>query len=243
MRRVLKSICLLGILSVASAVSADVRVLHLSPDAPNVDVLFGAADDMKSEILSDVAFLGVSPYIPVDSGDYFIDVVPSAGGDPVIDVNGLGIDGSTDYSIAAVNTLSSIEPLVLVDDNTIDPTMARLRVVHASPDAGPVDISVDGLGTVLSGFDFKDASSYLSVPGGEYTVRISPVGSEAEVVVPGLVLDEGTVYSAFAAGLLSGTGDQAFRVLPTVDAVPEPSSSIMMVLAGFVFALRLRRRA
>lgn len=241
MRQVLDSCIIVCVLSFASSVAADVRVLHLSPDAPNVDVLFGGSEDSKNEILSDVPFLGVSPYLPVNTGNYFIDVVPAAGGDAVIDVNGIAIDGNTDYSIAAVNNVASIEPLVLVDDNTIDPTMARLRVVHASPDAGPVDISVDGLGTVLSGFDFKEASAYLSVPGGQYTVRISPVGSDAEVVVAGLALDEGTVYSAFAAGLLNGTGDQAFRVLPTVDAVPEPATFTMLILAAFVLVSRTRR--
>lgn len=221
---------------------ADVRVLHLSPDAPNVDVLLGTTEANKTTILSDVAFRGVSPYLPVATGNYFIDVVPTAGGAPVIDVNNLAINGSTFYSVAAVNVLASIEPLVLIDDNTINPTQARLRVVHASPNAPAVDIAVDGLGTVLSNVNFKDASNYLQVPGGSYTIRVLQAGTSNEVfVVPNLQLNAGTVYSAWAVGLLNGTGNQAFGVLPTVDAIPEPTgAAAIAALLGLVGMLRRR---
>ena len=114
-----------------------------------------------------------------------------------------------------------MEPLLLVDDNTIDPTMARLRVVHTSPNAGPVDVSVDGLGTVLSNFNFKDVSPYLSVGPGSNNVRIFEAGTTHEVfAVNDQALDAGWVYSAFAIGLV-GDPTTPFAVLPTVDAVPK----------------------
>lgn len=228
----------------AATAVADIRILHLSPDAPSVDVNvgIGSADAAKETLLSEVPFTGVSPYIATQTGEnYFIDVVPTGGITPVLTANFFVEDSSNDFSIAAVNVVDSIEPLILPDDNTIDPAMARLRVVHASPDAGPVDVSVDGLGTVLTNFDFKDTSPYLSVPGGDYTVRISPVGSDAEIVVPDVSLETGTVYSAFAAGLLNGSGDQAFRLLPTVDAVPEPSGLALLMIAAFALTGCRRR--
>ena len=229
-------VCLIG-----SAVMADVRVLHLSPDAPNVDVFVGAADDPTDAVLTDVPYQAVSSYIPLATGNYFIDVTPSAGGSPVINVDGLAIDGATDYSIAAVNSVASIEPLVLVDDNTIDPSNARLRVVHASPDAPEVDISVDGLGVVAT-LDFKETSPYLTVPAGDYTVRVLLAGTSTQVFeVPSLGLDAGTVYSAIAAGFVNGAGAEAFTVLPTVDAVPEPSSALLVVAGVALLGFRRRR--
>jgi hypothetical protein len=228
-------------LFVASQGAADVRVLHLSPDAPEVDVFLGAADDPTNAVLTNVPFTGVSPYLPVPTGNYFIDVTPSAGGSPVINVDGLAVDGATDYSIAAVNAVASIEPLVLVDDNTIDAGNARIRLVHASPDAPEVDISVDGVG-VVSTLSFKENSPYLTLPEGDYTVRILLAGTSTQVFeVPNLQLDAGTVYSAFAAGFVGGSGAQAFTVLPTVDAVPEPIMSPLWMIFVFMGMAKLRR--
>ena len=229
---------------IAAVANADVRVLHLSPDAPAVDVLAGAADDAKSPILTNVAYPGVSDYLPLATGDYYIDVIPTGGTDAVIDVDALSIDGATDYSIAAVNTVANIEPLVLVDDNTIDPSMARLRVVHASPNAGPVDVSVDGVGVVLSGFEFKDASPYLELTTGAYNVRLLEPGTSNEIfAVEGLGVEAGNVYSAWAIGVV-GNNDTPFMVMPTVDAsiIPEPSSGLLALGALTLLPLVRRRK-
>src|SRR5690606_27820043 len=48
-----------------------------------------------------------------------------------------------------------------------DPSRARVRVVHASPDAPTVDVWVNDALT-LENVPFKAVSDYLSVPGGTY---------------------------------------------------------------------------
>lgn len=223
-----------------SAFSAGVRVAHLSPDAPSVDVLVGAADDAKSAVLTNVPFPAVSDYLSVDDGNYFIDVVATGTTAPVIDVDDVALAG--DLTIAAVNFVADIEPLVLVDDREISPGKAKLRAVHASPNAPAVDIFVDGAGLLpeLTNLSFKDATGYLELDPGDYTFRFRATGSTDDVfVVDGLSLAADTNYSAFAIGEL-GT---SFSVLPTVDAVPEPSSSLLSLSTLFVVGLLRRRRS
>jgi hypothetical protein len=55
---------------------------------------------------------------------------------------------------------------------------ARVRVLHASPDAPSVDVYANGA-RVLSNVPFKAASDYLSVPAGDYTFEVRPAGAAA----------------------------------------------------------------
>jgi hypothetical protein len=69
------------------------------------------------------------------------------------------------------------------DSNPTDPgdsmEDAMLRVVHASPDAPGVDIYVDGdTQPLIVDLEYGDASSYLTVPAGDYTVEIRAHGSD-----------------------------------------------------------------
>ena len=228
------------ILSSQVIYAANVRVAHLSPDAPAVDVLVGTDDVTKSAVLENVSFPAVSGYLPVADGNYFIDVAATGTTAPVIDVNDITLSG--DLTIAAVNFLADIEPIVLTDDRTPAAGLAKLRAVHASPNAPAVDIFVDGAGLLpaLTNLSFKESTGYLELAPGDYTFRIRATGTTDDVfVVEDLALDANTNYSAFAIGELGAN----FSVLPTVDSVPEPSSvSLLMFSVAAVGMLRKRRR-
>ena len=158
---------------------------------------------------------------------------------------------AVDYSIAAVGTLAvetpdiPLEALVLVDDRTVDPANAKVRIVHTSPNAGDVDIVVAQLGTepIVEGLQYKADTGYLSLPAGIYDVSIREAGTTNELFPTQLDLSEsaGTNLSVFAVGLL-GDADTPFGVLPTVDAVPEPSSGVLALL-GLLIVSMMRRRS
>ena len=67
-----------------AADAARVRVLHASPDAPNVDIYL---DDTKVDALTNVPFKAISAYLSVPSGAHNVKVVPTGGTvtDAVID--------------------------------------------------------------------------------------------------------------------------------------------------------------
>ena len=228
---------ILAVVTVSTVQAANVRVAHFSPDAPAVDVLLGASEDAKSAVLTNVAFGAVSEYLPVADGDYFIDVAATGTTAPVIDVDAIALAG--DLTIAAVNNLASIEPIVLTDDRSPSSGKAKLRAVHASPNAPAVDIFVDGAGLLpdLTNLAFKEATGYLELDPGPYTFRIRATGTTDDVfVVEDLELSADTNYSAFAIGEL-GT---SFTVLPTVDSVPEPAG-LMLGLLGLASLGAFRR--
>lgn len=82
---------------------------------------------------------------------------------------------------------------------------AKLRVVHASPDAPAVDVYVDG-DLTLEDVPFKADSGYLEIPGGTYNVEVFAAGSEyAEgeaVLQADLTVEAGAAYTVAAANLL-----------------------------------------
>src|SRR5687768_1793805 len=121
----------------APVATAQLRVVHASPDAPNVDVL---VDDAAA--LTNVPFKAASEYLSVPSGARNLKVRAAGTSTVVIDQNATVVEGRA-YTVLATGRVASIAPLVLEDDLT-NPASGniRLRLVHASPTAGNVDIYV-----------------------------------------------------------------------------------------------------
>jgi LPXTG-motif cell wall-anchored protein len=78
---------------------------------------------------------------------------------------------------------------------------AKVRVVHASPDAPAVDVYVDG-NKVLSNVAFFAASDYLDVPAGEHRFQVTPAGAAADAAVidATATVAAGSAYSVVATG-------------------------------------------
>lgn len=105
---------------------------------------------------------------------------------------------------------------------------ARLRLVHASPDAPNVDIYANG-GLLLGDVPWLAATGYLAVAPGTYTVDIRAAGaspSSAPAFSVTVDLDADIDYTAVAAGLLGSSNPaDAFRVLAFADDFGGPSSA------------------
>jgi hypothetical protein len=118
---------------------------------------------------------------------------------------------------------------------------ARLRVVHAAPDAPAVDLYLAGVATpVVRGLAYGAASGYLEVAPGAVAVEVRPAGAPASSapvhVTPSLTLAPDARVTAIAAGLLGSTdpGDR-FRVLALAEEFGAPAGGnarVRVVHAG-----------
>jgi hypothetical protein len=205
---------------------ATLRVAHMSPNAPNVDVY---ADG--SAVLEDVAFGAVSDYLEVPAGERQVRITPAGDAETTVFEGAVPVESGTAYTVAAVGEVGDMadqpfEPLVLEDDNS-DPgdDMARVRLVHASPDAPAVDVTTGGgMGnTLFDGVAFGDSDS-VTVPPGDYTLQIrgDTESNDGDVVAEfDVSLTGGGVYTGFAAGYLSpddDPSDTAFDLVVSQDA-------------------------
>jgi uncharacterized protein DUF4397 len=196
-----------------------VRVVHASPDAPNVDVLL---DD--AQVLSDVPYLASSSYLETSAGDHNLKVNAAGTSTTAIDADVTLADG-TDYTVIASDLVAQITPIVLQDDNSAPAAgNARVRAIHGAPSAPAVDVYVTAPGAdlttatpVLTGVEFGDVANYLEVPAGEYQVRVTPAGTKLVAIDSGaLTLESGQVRTAIAVD--AAGGGAPFDLLVLADA-------------------------
>lgn len=188
------------------ALQGYLRVMHASPNAPAVDVLVDG-----TVALAAVPYPVNSGYLPIASGSRNIKVNAAGTANTVINAN-LPITSGQYQSVYAVNFLSAIEPLV-VADNLSAPAAgkAKLRVIHGSPDAGPVDVLVNNA-VALPNVAFKAAAAYLEVAAGTYNVKINVAGSSTTKFNVDITLAAGRIYTAKAIGSTAGGATNAFTV-------------------------------
>ena len=201
-----------------TAGSARVFVLHGAEGAPEVDVYVTEPD---TELAPGVAPLGTFAYtetlgpVEVGAADYRIRVTGAGDPDQVViyDSGAITLADGDDLTIVAVtNTVVGApeQPISLVALNgagslellTSD-TPTQLQAVHASPDAGLVDIVVDG--DVAASIDFTQATGYLQVPAGSYNIAVNPAGSAESAIGPvDLDLAPGIRHDVVAVGSAVG---------------------------------------
>jgi hypothetical protein len=101
--------------------------------------------------------------------------------------------------VSAVLVLS----LVLVTSAIADAHEARVRVVHASPDAPAVDVWVNGA-VAFSNAPFQGITDYAELEPGTYNVQVTPTGATEPVVINAdLELATMTDYTVVAVGQLA----------------------------------------
>lgn len=194
--------------------TARLRVVHASPDAPNVDVCVNGA-----AAFSNAAFPGATDYAEVDEGTYQIRVVAAGSGcssGGVINAE-LTLAADTETTVVAANTLDAIEPLVLEDDNSAPAAgMAKVRVVHASPNAPTVDITLTDGTTLFDNVSFTEVANYIEAGAGTLDLQVrDETGTAVVLTLENVTVEAGTVYTVYAIGLLNGT--PALNALITVD--------------------------
>jgi hypothetical protein len=184
----------------ATAQTAKLRVIHASPDAPNVNVVSGT-----STIAANLAFKQATPLSDVASGTVTLrinGIVP--GGTPtVIGPLNLSLTENVAYSVIAVNEVAAIRPLLIASQiSTPSAGTFRAQVVHAAPNAPAVDVYVTAptalltQSTALGRLAFGEVTNATSAPAGDYRIRVTLANNPNAIV-----FDSGTVPLASGADL------------------------------------------
>ncbi len=182
-----------------------VKVIHASPDAPGVDLL---VDNTIAG--TNLTFPNNTGYLTVPSGTRNIKVNVTGTMTTVIEAN-VNFMGNKNYSVFAVNSVSNIEPLLIEDDLTAPAQgKAHVRFIHLSPDAPAVDITLTDGTVVFGNRAFKDFTAFTPLDAGTYDLQVRVAGTNTVALdLPGITVEAGKIYTVFAKGFLSGTGQEA----------------------------------
>ena len=152
---------------------SEVRVLHLSRDAPNVDVYAGGV-----AAITNLAFKRQSATLTVRSGTLAVAVTATGAAreTAVIEAN-LSLLPNRAYTVVAYDDVASIKALVLEDDASgLAPTDIRVPITHVAPGVtrGDVYELLSG-GTsfgaqLVDDFGFGETPPAVDLPAGTYTI-------------------------------------------------------------------------
>ena len=195
------SALLLGIPAAATAFASSattgtgwIRLAHLSPNTPPVDVyLYSFGNSNAKIVLDHVAYGTVSPYESVTAGDYSV-AMRLAGASPTsspVLSTGVTIQAGHAYTVAGMGPESGLRLQVLDDDLTTPPGQALVRVIQASLKDQVVKVTY-GSTVLASSLAFADVTSYQAVSPGTESVTVTAGGGDANSTV---TLAAGTVHT------------------------------------------------
>ena len=174
-----------------------VRLAHLSPDTPAVDVYLKPQSGGKQQRFPGVAYGTMSRYLRLPAGTYSVAMRP-AGADPstkpvlTLDVT---VESGQAYTVAGVGRYADLGLRVFHDDLKLPAAnQSKVRIIQASVRAPVLDVSVTNGQTIAKGVQFATTTSYRQVQPGMWTVRVQPTGGGETSTLP-CMLGAGNVYS------------------------------------------------
>jgi hypothetical protein len=199
---------------------AQARVVHASPNAPNVDIYLDG-----ELILEDIPYFTVGDYLPLLPGDYQVQVVPT--GDPlasaVLDVP-VTLNGGIAYTIAAIGLVGGdpgqeLQAALLEDDvSLLADGEARVNFYHFAPDVGEVSLAAQTpMVSDLNNITFGDSGSQdIAADAYDLVADVESVGSLT--IAANKTLLPGITYEGFAIGTFDDTDEFDFATPILSDA-------------------------
>jgi hypothetical protein len=213
----------------AAASPSYVRLAHLSPDTPNVDVYMTSYTRPQwMFVLKGVGYGAVSPYQRVQPDRYAVSMRPAgapASSPPVLSTNVNATAGNA-YTVAGVGPYADLGLAVINDDLTLPSAgQARVRVLNGSARAKTVEVSAKGGPTVTKGIAFAKTTPYAAVPAGKWTLQVASTSEPSLEATSAVNIAAGDVYSLVV--LDAGDGGLTLATHPdAVSAAVTPSGSV-----------------
>jgi hypothetical protein len=200
----------LSIVNASPAAAADVgyvRLAHLSPDTPEVDVyLSSVSGAIPPKKFPGVGYGVVSAYLALPAGTYAV-AMRGAGAPessaPVLSTQ-VTVAAGKAYTVAGVGKHADLGLRVIEDDlSPPDSGKAKVRIVQASIQAPVLNVSVASGSTIADGVQFASTTGYREVNQGNWTVNLQQAGGGGTSTVK-CALTGGNVYSLIVLDRPSG---------------------------------------
>jgi hypothetical protein len=225
---------MLGIPAAAASASSAttgtgwIRLAHLSPNTPAVDVyLYSFGNSNAKIVLHHVAYGTVSPYEAVSAGAYSVamrSAGASASSQPVLSTS-VTVKAGHAYTVAGMGPESGLRLEVIDDSLTTPAGKSLVRVIQASLKQQTVKFHCSCGGDIAPKASFASVSSYAAIPAGTWTM--SATGNSASASKP-VTLVAGTVHTEVVLD-----GANGLEIVDLVDAAGAGKPPVGGVTTGF----------
>jgi hypothetical protein len=184
-----------------------VRLAHLSPDTPAVDVyLSSTSGAIPQQKFDAVAYGTVSKYLPLPPGTYAVAMRKKgdpASAAPVLSTQATVEEGKA-YTVAGTGKFADLGLRVIADDLGLPESgKSKVRVIQASVKQPVLDVSVSGGSKIADNVQFATTTSYQTVEPGRWTLRLAAPSATSAATTVTAPLKAGAVYSLI---ILDGSG-------------------------------------
>jgi hypothetical protein len=219
----------LGGSAAAAATPSYVRLAHLSPDTPNVDVYMTSYTRPQWKlVLKGVGYGAVSPYQRVQPDRYAVSMRPAgapASSPPVLSTNVNATSGKA-FTVAGVGPYADLGLAVINDDLTLPAKdQVRVRVLQGSARAKTVAVNAVNGPSVTDGIAFAKTTAYSAVPAGKWTLQVASIEQIDLKATAAVNLSAGDVYSVVVLDAPDGGLTLATHI-DAVSAAVTPTGSV-----------------
>jgi hypothetical protein len=209
MRRWLAGLAVVGLITPLSVLAAAaspalaqdvgyVRLAHLSPDTPEVDVYLNSqSSGFKEQVFHGVGYGVMSKYLALPTGGYSVAMRPSGAAPttPPVLTTQVSVTAGGAFTVAGVGRYAELGLKVLTDDLSLPAeNKTKVRIVQASVQAPILGVSVADGPSIAENVAFATTTGYQLVDPGNWRLRIQPAGGSGAKEVS-TNLSAGSVYS------------------------------------------------
>jgi hypothetical protein len=171
-----------------------IRLAHLSPNTPPVDVyLYSFGNSHAMIVLHHVAYGTVSPYEKVTAGQYTVamrQAGASPSSQPVLSTS-VPITAGGAYTVAGMGPAKGLRLQVIPDRLTTPPGRSLVRVIQASLRYQKITVDANHR-TLAKQLIFAHVTNYVSTPPGSFDVHFAGMGAKGSSDIS---LAPGTIHT------------------------------------------------
>lgn len=219
---------LVGLPAASAYASAKVRLVnaHPGPRAIGLKIVIGTAAPPE---IGEAKYGQVTPYANVPaagSAHISLSGLPSGASAEAAQTTQPLVDGAR-YTAVAFAKGSAGYQLKVYRDSSARAGVARLRVIHGAEELGSPNVML-GKRTIAEDVGFKDATPYLSVSPGSYSLAVVRPGSSKPIFSKQISLSAGAASTA----IIAGSGGARERVIMATDDTLTPAGAPETGLGG-----------
>ncbi|MFF4591828.1 DUF4397 domain-containing protein [Amycolatopsis sp. NPDC001319] len=206
-----------------------IRVGHLSPGVPPVDIYFAPFGQPEKVVIRKAGYGAVTPYSSLDPGQYTLSMRPADAAPttaPALSAT-ISVEQQNAYSLLVFENGpdGTLHGSLVTDDLTAPGAgKGRVRVVEGSAAPAPVTVGAAGGMALATNAAYGDTTPYAEVPEGTVPVQLTSGSVKADADVP--------VAAGSSTTLLVTQDNGALRATPISDGAGLPNPPKLGVETG-----------